>query len=253
VRYSLEPKYRGNRDKIKECDIVFIAVPTPTGPAGFSDKVVRQAVALIGEGKIAVIKSTILPGTTESVQKEYPRVLVLNSPEFLSETTAARDVARPFSNIVGVPGGGKNYRQAAKKVLSVLPSAKFAAVCTSRDAELIKYIHNGSGYVQIIFFNLMYDLARAIGGDWRAVERAIKFDPFIPNRYASPVHHGGRGAGGHCFIKDIEALFRFYRGMVGDTNGTAFLEKMIKKNIELLTVSGKSTEILREVYGRRRK
>ena len=91
VRYSLEEPFVRNKDKIKQCDIVFIAVWTPTTPSGFDDSIVREVVQLVGVGKIAVIKSTMLPGTTESIQQQYPDRIVLFSPEFLRQASAADD------------------------------------------------------------------------------------------------------------------------------------------------------------------
>ena len=82
VRYSKEEPYVKNQKEIFKCDIVFIAVPTPTTTRGFDDSILRQAVKLVGRGKIVVIKSTILPGTTELIQKENPGIFVLHSPEF---------------------------------------------------------------------------------------------------------------------------------------------------------------------------
>src|SRR3989344_5672703 len=89
IRYAKEKPYHKNKNAIKDCDIVFIAVPTPTTPDGFDDSIVREALSLVGKGKIAVIKSTIVPGTTRSIQKENPDVFVMHSPEFLTESTAA--------------------------------------------------------------------------------------------------------------------------------------------------------------------
>src|SRR3989344_1541030 len=97
VRYALEEPFRQNKERIKDCDIVFIGVPTPTVAGVFDASIVRASVGLVGYGKIALIKSTMIPGTTVSIQKEYPEVTVLYSPEFLSETTAAYDAANPFS------------------------------------------------------------------------------------------------------------------------------------------------------------
>ena len=88
VRYSLSEPHVQNKELIKECDIVFIAVPTPTTPAGFDYSIVESVVSLVGVGKIAVIKSTILPGTTEAIQAKYPDIHVFHSPEFLREKTA---------------------------------------------------------------------------------------------------------------------------------------------------------------------
>ncbi len=77
VRYSLESEYVGNRGGIATCDIVFIAVPTPTTPTGFDFSIVREALGLVGEGKIAVIKSTLLPGTTDTLQSEHEHITIL--------------------------------------------------------------------------------------------------------------------------------------------------------------------------------
>ena len=251
VRYALEEPYLANKEKIAQSDIVFIAVPAPTTPAGFDDSIVRAAIGLVGVGKVAVIKSTILPGTTTAIQQEYPDRIVLYSPEFLSEATAAHDAAHPFSNIVGMALDDAPHKAAAERVQALLPSAPFSLVCTSTEAEFIKYAHNGSGYVQIVFFNLMYDLAKQLGAAWEPVEQALAHDIYICNRYAKPVHKSGRGAGGHCFIKDFAALRGMYEKTVGDTVGGAVLEALEAKNIALLKESGKDLDLLQGVYGNR--
>ncbi len=103
IRYSLEEPYVQNKSMIKDCEVVFIAVPTPTTENGFDESVVRDALKLVGKKKIAVIKSTLLPGITEKLQSEFPDVYVLHSPEFLVEATAAHDAAKPHRNLVGIP------------------------------------------------------------------------------------------------------------------------------------------------------
>ncbi len=102
VRYALEPPYHENGDQVKICDIVFIAVPTPSTPEGFDDSIIRIAVKSVGQGRIAVIKSTLLPGKTEVIQKDNPGVIVMHSPEFLRESSAAHDAANPNRNIIGI-------------------------------------------------------------------------------------------------------------------------------------------------------
>ena len=250
VRYALEKPFNQNKDKIKECDVVFIAVPTPTTPKGFSYAIIESVLPIVGVGKIAVLKSTILPGTTEKLQKKFPKIILLNSPEFLSEKTASKDASHPFSNIIGIPSNSKKHKDAAKLVHSILPKAPFTLTCKSIESEIIKYTHNGSGYAQIIFFNAMYDLTRSLGGDWKNVENAILNDPLVCNRYAKPVHHSGRGAGGHCFIKDFAALSKFYKEKTKDNIGSAVFSAQEKKNKELLVKSKKDIDLLKGVYGK---
>jgi UDPglucose 6-dehydrogenase len=250
VRYALEPEYSANREKIRQCDMVFIAVPTPTTPAGFDDSIVRDALSLVGEGCTAVIKSTIVPGTTARLQADYPDIIVLYSPEFLSEATAAYDAANPFSNIIGLAADDEPHRAAAQKVLAVLPKAPFERICASSEAELIKYAHNLNGYFQIQLSNILYDAAQALGASWQNIEPAIAADPYISNRYSKPVHKTGRGAGGGCFIKDFAAFRETYGALVpDDARGKELLEALERKNIDLLKKSGKNLELLRGVYG----
>ena len=151
-------------------------------------------------------------------------------------------------NIVGISKETPEHKKAAELVNSVLPQASQNFIVKSIEAEIIKYSHNCSGYTQIIFFNLMYDLSQKMGANWKTIEEAIKVDPFIPTRYASPVHKSGRGAGGHCFIKDFAAFREVYEKMVTDQSGVLILQSMEKKNIELLYSSDKDVEILEGVY-----
>lgn len=250
VRYSLEAPHRNNGEKIQECDIVFIAVPTPTTPKGFDDSIVRNAITLVGKGKVAVVKSTILPGSTKSFHKQYPDRTIFYSPEFLSEATAAHDAAHPFSNILGMARNDRVHRRAAKRIHALLPEAPFVLTCDSMEAEVIKYAHNGSGYVQVVFFNLMYDLAKSLNLKWGTIEQALRADPLISSRYAKPVHKSGRGAGGHCFIKDFAALRGLYERKVGDNAGAKAFSALEKKNISLLKESRKDLDLLAGVYGK---
>src|SRR3954471_23712225 len=70
IRYSLEEPYVANKDKIKQSDIVIIAVPTPTTPKGFDASIIEEALPLLKAGAVALIKSTVTPGTTRRLQKK---------------------------------------------------------------------------------------------------------------------------------------------------------------------------------------
>lgn len=259
VRYGLEDEFIGNKDKIAECDIVFIAVPTPTTHEGFDSSIVLEALALIGKGKVAVIKSTMLPGTTDMLQKQYPDIFVFHSPEFLTEKNAVMDARAPKRNIVGIPEfGDEAWNEIAQKhahsVIDSLPNAPYEDVCTARAAELIKYAGNNFLYTKVLFANILYDLAGAVGADWETVKRGIVADPRIGETHWDPVHqsgHGGvpaRGAGGHCFIKDFAAMRELYEKETTDQTGLEMLLAIEKKNKELLSDSGKDLDLLGDVY-----
>jgi nucleotide sugar dehydrogenase len=249
IRYALEEKYIDNKEKIADCDIVFIAVPTPTTEKGFDASLVEGVLPLVGIGKIAVIKSTILPGTTEQLQHLFPDRYVLHSPEFLVETTAAYDAANPNRNIVGVPVMNDEYRQKAAQVLDVLPDAPYETIMNVRDAEFVKYAGNCFLFTKVMFMNMLYDLVVAMKGDWNNIREALIHDPRIGESHTQPMHKGGRGAGGHCFIKDFEAFRNMYDKFVKDEYGSSVLESEAYLNIRLLLESNKDVDLLEGVYG----
>lgn len=249
VRYSLEAEYSGNKEKIKDCDLVFIAVPTPTTSDGYNGSIVKQAVKLVGQGKIAVIKSTLFPGTTEEIQEENPEILVLHSPEFLTRATADQDVKQPPRNIIGLPKDNNDFRQAAELILELVPKAPYNLICAAKEAEMIKYVRNCQGYFRVMFANLAYDLTKAIGADWQKIEEAMAADPINGDYYYKPVHDSGRGAGGPCYIKDFAAFSRLYKEKAGDDLGEKVFTSLENKNIELLIKSGKDLDLLKGVYG----
>src|SRR3989338_2364260 len=221
IRYATRPELAKNKDDIKNCDIVFIAVPTPSTPNGFDYSIVREVLKLVGKEKTAVIKSTVLPGTTEKLQAAYPDIFVFHSPEFLREKTAAYDAANPDRNIIGIPKDTSEYKRRAKLIIA----------------------------------NLLYDVAKRRGRNWEAVKEAVAADPRIGPSHMEPLHrsgHGGgpgRGAGGHCFIKDLSAFSKLYAKAVKDPLGSAILAALEIKNNRLLLESGKDANLLKSVYG----
>ena len=256
VRYALEEPYRANKNLIKDCDIVFIAVPTPTTPEKFDDSIVREALGLVGKGKTAVIKSTIIPGTTKRLQEQFPGIYVMHSPEFLREATAAYDASHPDRNIVGIPKDSPEARVRANAVLDVSPPAPFRLVCSSLDAEIVKYAGNCWLYLKVVYVNLLYDISKQLGSDYQTLRDALAADPRIGRSHLDPVHvsgHGGvagRGAGGHCLIKDFEILRRLYeKELPADAAGARVLDAVAAKNIDLLLKSGKDLSLVRGIYG----
>lgn len=259
VRYSLEKQYVGNKNKIKDCEVVFIAVPTPTVPnrkdAGgrhsvrLDSSILESVISLVGEGRTAVIRSTVLPGTTERIQKEHSLRVILHAPEFLSEATSPLEASYPLMNIIGIPFDGAVPRERAAFVLTLLPQARYSFLMSSRESELMKYIHNVHGFMRVVFANVMYDIAEKIGADWSHLRAAMDADPMLSPYYNNPLHKKGRGAGGNCFIKDFAAFRAFYEAVLNGAS-VEVLRALEAKNIDLLWASNKDIPILEGVYGK---
>lgn len=255
VRYSLEPEHIGNREHIGECGIVFIAVPTPTTPRGFDGSRVVSTIGLCRPGATVVIKSTVPPGFTDEAQQLNPEHIVLHAPEFLREAHARHDVDFPLRNIIGIPQKGTERMHRlglprAYELMEISPEARYASYMAARAAEMVKYSHNALGYATVVFANILHDLARAHGVDWATVREALIKNSWFPECYLDPVHNGGRGAGGDCFIKDFAVLASMYVDLMpDDEEGMSLLGAFIAKNNRLLNDSAKDIHILESVYG----
>lgn len=260
VRYANTDQFCHNKDAIAACDVVFVAVPTPTKPSGFDDSILRSVISLVGKGKIAVIKSTVLPGTTDSIQEQYTDTIVLHSPEFLRESSVKHDIDFPDRNIVGIPSKYSNHplwKDAANQVMDILPRAPYQLLSKAVEAEIIKYAGNNFLYTKVVFMNLVYDLTMACGANFDVVLNTMKADPRIGDSHMQPVHqyahmnnYTGRGAGGHCFIKDFAAFREFYeRVLPEDKEAQMLLRALEEKNNKLLRDSKKDMDLLRAVYG----
>jgi UDPglucose 6-dehydrogenase len=257
VRYGLEAPYVSNKEDIKKCEIVFIAVPTPTTEVGFSYEPVIDALGNLADGSTAVIKSTILPGTTTDLRLKFPNLFVMHSPEFLREASAAYDAANPDRNIIGIPEQTPEFTEKAEQVLNVLPKADFHKIMPSLEAEMVKYVGNCFLYSKVLMMNTFHDMVIASGGEWEIVREAMIKDKRIGESHTVPVHRSGhddadlsekRGAGGHCFIKDFEAFRRYYETEVGDRFANEMLTSMVSYNNSLLLKSNKDRDILEKVY-----
>jgi len=258
VRYALEEPYAQNKEAVGKCDIVFIAVPTPTTPDGYSYEPVIDALTNLKKGATAVIKSTLSPGTTEVLQKQFPELFVVHSPEFLREATAAHDASKPQRNLIGIPEQTEAFQERAESVLRILPEAPYNKILSSKEAELVKYAGNCFLYSKVVFMNMLHDLVESSDASWDAVREAMINDPRIGESHTQPVHQSGhlsgeenakRGAGGHCFIKDFEAFRQIYNEVVSDEAGMDLLLATVKKNNELLVSSDKDIDLLQGVYG----
>lgn len=249
VRYDIDA-YASNKEKIKDCDIVLIAVPTPTTPQGFDDSIVQEVLSLIGDGKIAVIKSTLQVGTTAKMQKLYPKITIMHSPEFLREKYAAEDARHPNRNIVGIVDlKNKETYQKAKTVMSVLAPAPYALITSAENAEMIKYGGNCFLYFKVVFMNMLYDLSQKYQLDYETIKEGMSHDPRIGNSHLNVVHQGGRGAGGHCFIKDFEAFIEMLESQnLPDQQKAA--EALRDLNVKYLRESDKDLDLLQGIYGK---
>ena len=199
---------------IKDSDIVFIAVGTPTAKDGVSAdlKNVYSVAKIISKNinkyKIVVTKSTVPVCTGDEVEKiikknnPVSKFDVVSNPEFLREGEAIRDFRYPDRIVIG-----SNNLKKTKSVLEKLyapivkKGAKFIST-TRRSSELIKYAANAFLATKITFINEIANLCEEVGSDVEDIAIGIGTDARIGSRFL----RAGPAYGGSCFPKDTKAL-----------------------------------------------
>ena len=215
--YDIDPKKC--LGDINQAEVIFIVVPTPRNQNDDScdTSIVESATSKIGgKDKIVVVKSTVPPGTTESLQKQYPQHKFLFNPEFLSESRAWQDMVRPDRQIVGFT---ENSMDAAHLVLSLLPKAPFMSPwgletykqtrITATEAEIIKYAGNVYFCQKVNWANALAKICEKLKADYENVRKGMSADFRIGDSHLDVNHGGYKGFGGFCFPKDLSAFMAF--------------------------------------------
>lgn len=205
--YGYDKKGIGSIEELNRTDFIYLCLPTPYIPEiGCDTSIVEEVVSQLDKGKIIIIKSTVIPGTTQKLQEMYPNHKFLFNPEFLTEVTADNDMNYPDRQIIGYT---KESYTIAKDVLQQLPLAPFERIVRSEEAEMIKYFGNNWFALKVIFCNQMYDICQKAGIDYEAVKDGAAADKRIGRTHLDIFHKGGRGAGGKCLRKDLGAMVEF--------------------------------------------
>lgn len=231
--YLYDPnKNLGSIDELNKANLIFICVPTPylENNNGFDLSYVRNSCEILEGSKIVVIKSTVLPETTEKLQKEFSQHKFLFNPEFLSEDTAYDDMIYPDRQIIGYT---KESQDVAEDILNLLPKAKYNKIMKATEAEMVKYFNNNFNAIKVIFANQAYDLCQALNIDYNNVMESAAKSKFIKTKDHLDVWHKNfRGYGGKCLPKDIRAIIQFADSMGVDLKLHKITEEINNKLME---------------------
>ena len=191
---------------VASCNIIFICLPTPfkNGWIDLSaiDEVIENLPYHSPHGKIVIIKSTVIPGTTDSYQKIRPDLNLFHIPEFLREKTAKKDFAKPDMNIIGTTDKSNQFTE---EVISILPPAP-TLITTAKESEMIKYAINAYLALKIIFANQIYDICKKLEIDYDLVKDGMCMDSRISCGHLDVFTDGYRGFSGKCLPKDLKTL-----------------------------------------------
>ena len=195
-------------ESVHKCDFVFICVPTPMFLDGSQDlSYVENSFEFATDKPIYIIKSTILPNTTDYLCKKYPKFKIIFSPEFLTERTSKLDMLTQSRIILG---GNFSLTEKVKKLFEQRFKRKNIIQTDSKTAELTKYMNNTFFATKVSIMNEFKLLCDEIGANWEDALKGFASDGRIGDSHLNvPGHDGKRGYGGTCFPKDVNALLSF--------------------------------------------
>jgi GDP-mannose 6-dehydrogenase len=224
---------------VRESDVSFVCVGTPSLRSGklnldYVERVVREigaALKLKKSHHVIALRSTVLPGTTESLvipaieQSSGLRAgvdfTVCYNPEFMREGCAVADFHQPPYTILGA----QNLEHLAplRELYKNVPGPVFET--TLPVAEMVKYVSNAFHAVKVSFANEVGTLCQHLGVDTNAVTKIYTSDTKlnISPAYLSP----GFAFGGSCLPKDLRALS--YKAKELDL-GLPLLESALRSN-----------------------
>lgn len=208
------PKGHDDRNVVNTADLAIVCVPTPSSGDGSVDlSYIRETFSWLST-PLMLIKSTVPPGTTESLIKEKGwQERLAFSPEYIGEGKYPvpfwKDIPHPtdmayhsFHIFGGSPAATSAILQFFKK-----PAGPFAR-CMQTDAttaELTKYTENAWIATKITFVNELYEIAKAFHVDYDQLRELWLLDGRIGPSHTL-VYSDKRGFDGKCIPKDTKGI-----------------------------------------------
>lgn len=241
--YLVDPiKYPGTDAlaAIRESEIIFICVGTPSLPSGAIDlsqikavsEEIGSALKRVCNFKTIVVKSTVLPGTCENLiiptierlsgKHKGKEFTVCANPEFLRQNHAAKDIRHPEITVIGA--AESEHAEPLYRLYRHVPGRTF--VTNLKTAETIKYVCNTWHALKVAFANEVARLSESLGiipGEICLMFLADK-KLNVSDAYLFP----GGSFGGACLPKDVSALAT----VAYDLGSFPILEAILPSNAE---------------------
>ena len=199
-------KFSTTLDILKNTEIAFVCVPTPSYEDGGCDlsiiiSVLEDFNSMNYKGIIA-IRSTVIPGFTQDMINKYTNLSICFVPEFLRERCAVNDFIKN-QKLLAVGTNDQYVYQQVTLAFGNLPTNTIQL--TPNEAEILKYFNNSYAALRVTFANIMYELCKKFEADYTVVKNAYISTGKAGDMYLDVAPHL-RGYGGKCLPKDIKAL-----------------------------------------------
>lgn len=196
---------------IQNCELVFVAVPTPEAADGSCDATAVEEVVSWLVPPVC-LKSTVPPGTVDRLIRATGKRICF-SPEYVGETRW-----HPWKNIEShgfvIVGGEKSLCDLVVRAYQqhLGPLVRYY-MTDAKAAELCKYMENCFLATKVAFVNQFYDLAQAYGVNYNELRELWLADERIGRSHTIVTE--ARGYRGRCLPKDIAAIIQAAKPLGG--------------------------------------
>jgi nucleotide sugar dehydrogenase len=198
------------RNRVNECSLVVVCVPTPMNEDGSCDISIVEEVLSWVKPKLIWIRSTIKPGTTEYLKKKYNKKIVF-SPEYMGESTYytefkfhEKEKESPFF-VLG--GDSDDTESVLDFIIPIAGPTKTYMQIPALEAEIAKYMENIYFAMKVTFANEMYETCQYLNANYWTVREAWGLDPRVDKMHTA-VFANKRGFGGKCYPKDLSGFIK---------------------------------------------
>lgn len=195
-------KPENNTKQNKKYDFAFVCVDTPyINEQNVCDLSQVKTVLEENDADIYIIKSTILPGSTEKLKQETGKRIVF-SPEYYGGTQHCNNFTFDFT-ILG--GDKKDCLEVQQMLQNAYDATHIFRITDSKTAELTKYMENSWLATKVSFCNQFYEIAKSNNIDYEELRELFILDPRV-NKSHTFVYDDHPYWDSHCLNKDVPAI-----------------------------------------------
>jgi len=208
---------KGYQANLKRCDYIFICINEKSTSMSSLEKVIKE-ITETNEKATIIIRTTVIPGTTDKFIEKYNRDIVF-MPEFLREWNVKEDARSPDKIVIGtikhelfleIKNLLWNIEIDDNRILQTKPI----------EAEMAKLALNSLALIKVVFAEELYDLANVMGADYQSIYTIFELDQNVNKRHLLAKKDNYRGANGKCLPKDTNFLIEAGK----DNNRMSLLE-----------------------------
>lgn len=202
-------------EDLMDTEATFICVPTPLSSDNSCDtSIVENVIDQLGSIDymgIVAIKSTIIPGTCEKIQKLHEKsrpsfaARVCYNAEFSRERCAFTDFYE-HNKLLAI---GTNNNEVYEKLVKIHEGISGKRVqLTPTQCEIVKYMSNCFGALRVVFANEIKDICDKLGQEYYPIKDSFITVNELPNLYFDVNDVSCRGYSSICWNKDVPALVK---------------------------------------------